>query len=383
MMTQEVATESDVDRLGRRIAALEAHLRRAREDSAACDLELAAVRDRPAIAGHATGAGCARFAAGFGKESLSFYRPAQDLLISNIGIGTSRGATDARTDARYAEALEAALRGGINLIDTSLNYRLQRSECAVGTALRRFLANGKGRRDGIVVCSKGGYLVPGAISPDSLPAADTAFGFHAMSPAFLADQLERSRRNLGLETIDVYYLHNPEVERPFLGAADFRKRLRRAFAQLERCVTEGRIRYYGIATWSGFQTGVLSLSSLLTDARSVGGAGHRLRFLQLPVNLGMLDPATTACEDGRTLLEAAADAGITVVASASLAFADRASENAAILPGSNNSVLRAIQSVRSTPGIASALVGMGRKAHVLENLSLAKIAPAGPAPKSA
>ena len=35
---------------------------------------------------------------------------------------------------------------------------------------------------------------------------------HCMSPAYLENQIERSRRNLGMETIDLFYVHNPESQ---------------------------------------------------------------------------------------------------------------------------------------------------------------------------
>jgi hypothetical protein len=78
-----------------------------------------------------------------------------------------------------------------------------------------------GARDEMVICTKGGYLVPGAIAEEALTAGDVAGGMDCMTPAFLADQLERSRRNLGLETIDVYYLHNPETQLGVIDEARF------------------------------------------------------------------------------------------------------------------------------------------------------------------
>jgi aryl-alcohol dehydrogenase-like predicted oxidoreductase len=47
-----------------------------------------------------------------------------------------------------------------------------------------------------------------------------------------------------------------------------------------------------------------------------------------------------------------------------------------LLPGLETNAQRAIQFTRSTPGISVALVGMGRREHVLENLGVARVAPA-------
>src|SRR5205085_42716 len=123
-------------------------------------------------------------------------RTAQDLRISSIGIGTYLGKIDEATDRAYTHATQVALRAGINLVDTSLNYRNQRSEIAVGAALRSALELGEIQRDEVVVCTKAGYLVPNAVPERRLGPGDVVGGIHSIAPAFLADQLTRSRNNL-------------------------------------------------------------------------------------------------------------------------------------------------------------------------------------------
>lgn len=212
-----------------------------------------------ALPGRATPDGTRGFAARFGAESIGFYRPASDLLVSTLGIGTNRGAPDNETDARYRDAVGAALCGGINLVDTSLNYRHQRSERAVAAGIRAFVGGSNAARDGLVVCTKGGFLVPDGYEASVVESKDVAGGIHCMAPDFLADQIERSRNNLGLETIDVYYIHNPEVQLAFVNHSTFMARIRRAFEYLEMASSAGLIGYYGTATWDGIRSGELSL----------------------------------------------------------------------------------------------------------------------------
>lgn len=331
----------------------------------------------------ATLEGTRRFAARFPPEtSPGFYRQAQDVLISSVGIGSYLGAMDSKTDAAYTAAVHAALGAGVNLIDTSLNYRHQRSERAVAAGIRAFIESG-GRRDEIVVCTKGGYLVPDAIPQNALGPNDVAGGIHSIAPAFLADQIERSRVNLGLETIDVYYLHNPETQLEFIEFPEFMNRIRAAFERLERAVSDGHIGYYGTATWNGYRCGrargALALPALAEAARQVAGDQHHFRFIQLPFNLAMPEALTRPVEEGATILDLAAQLAINVVASASL-MQSRLSRNlpgevARMLPDLITDAQRAIQFTRSTPGIASALVGMSSLAHVQENLAVAKVPP--------
>ena len=94
-----------------------------------------------------------------------------------------------------------------------------------------------------------------------------------MAPAFLADQIDRSRANLGLETLDIFYLHNPETQLAHISRAEFESRIRAAFAQLERRWQQGRIGWYGAATWEGFRKpGSLWLAKMVEIAREEGGA---------------------------------------------------------------------------------------------------------------
>jgi aryl-alcohol dehydrogenase-like predicted oxidoreductase len=340
------------------------------------------------ISGYCTAEGTARYAARFpGPASQGFYRQAGEWLVSSLGIGTYLGAMTDETDRQYAAAVQLALRGGINFIDTSLNYRLQRSERAVAAAVKTLTGAGEVRRDEFAVCTKAGFLAPKATP--KLKESDIAGGIHSMAPAFLTDQLERSRTNLNLETIDVYYLHNPETQLSQYSPEEVYRRFHEAFAALEGFVEAGRIRCYGAATWQAFREKPgsgkgLSLARLLEIARAVGGASHHFRFVQLPFNLAMPEVLAERNEtrDGvpSGVLDVAARGGVTVVASAALLQA-RLARNlppqvAAQIPGGCTDAQRAIQFARSAPGITVALVGMSKPEHVRENLEVAEFPPA-------
>jgi len=320
----------------------------------------------------ATAEGTARYAdrhADF--RDADFYRTAFDLRVSSLGIGTYLGKSDEASDRAYTSALIAAGERGINFFDAAINYRDQRSERCIGAALRRL------ERDEMVVCTKAGFLTPGAI-PSSLRPDDVVGGTHSMAPHFLADQIERSRANLGVDSIDVFYLHNPETQLGRVTPAEFEKRIRSAFALLERQADEQKIRWYGAATWDGFRKpGALNLERMAEIATEEGGPNHRFRFIQLPFNLAMVEAYGNG---GESVLKRAAWLGITVVASATLmqgrVLGYMPDEAAALLPGLETDAQRAIQFTRSTPGIAVALVGMGQPKHVEENLGVARARPA-------
>jgi aryl-alcohol dehydrogenase-like predicted oxidoreductase len=212
-----------------------------------------------------------------------------------------------------------------------------------------------------------------------------------MTPRWLDAMIEMSRANLGLETIDIYYLHNPEAQ---LGAVDrdeFNARIRSAFELLELKVSENRIAGYGAATWNGLRAAPtdtaahLSLLDIVRIAEQVGGRNHHFRMIQLPYNLAMPEAFTSRNQplpDGETgnTLAAADAAGIAVCASASLLQGRLARGMPAMLteafPGFDSDAQRALQFTRSTPGIDVALVGMKSSSHVAHNLATAAHPPA-------
>ncbi len=316
---------------------------------------------------YATATGTLRYAGRHPElRDAGFYRTVFDLTVSTLGIGTYLNAS--------VDALLAAAEGGINFFDTAINYRHQQSERDIGAALKQL------QRDEIAVCTKAGFLTPGAVPPGLQPA-DVVGGMHSMAPDLLEDQLERSRANMGVDTVDVFYLHNPETQLGFIRREEFDTRIHRAFARLEKLVESEKIRWYGAATWDGFRKpGQLSLPRLAEIANAEGGAGHHFRFIQLPFNLGMVE---AFWGDPESVLEQAARLGIAVVASASLlqtqALQHMPDAVACLLPGLASDAQRAIQFTRSTPGIAVALAGMGRREHVLDNLGVGRVPPAAAA----
>ena len=177
-------------------------------------------------------------------------------VLSSLGIGTYLGQPDEATDRSYTAAIVAAVQGGINVIDSAINYRFQKSERSIAAALRE-LQSKRFARDEIFISTKGGYITPDAddpvepqayfereyLRPGILRAEDVAAGCHAMSPSFLGNQLDRSLKNLGVDCVDLYYIHNPETQLREIPRQEFLRRLREAFKFLESAAAAGKIRF--------------------------------------------------------------------------------------------------------------------------------------------
>ncbi len=362
------------------------------------------------VTGHATASGTERYAARLAtRVSAEHFRPLDgELRASTLGIGTYLGNEDDATDAAYRASIARALERGMNVIDTAVNYRHQRSERAVGQALAAALERRAVSRDEVIVATKGGfipldaadprdprtyftetYLRTGIVKPD-----DVVAGSHCMAPRYLDEQVERSLKNLGVDTIDVYYVHNPEMQLGEVERPEFNSRIREAFQALEAHVAAGRIVRYGTATWNGYRLDpgdreYLSLAEMVRAARDAGGPEHHFKVIQLPYNLAVTktDDFTQAFTRANQIvngemvstLEAARRLGLYVMASVPV-YQGQLTRNlppvlAEFLPGLETDAQRALQFVRSTPGIGTALVGMKTLAHVEENAAVGREAP--------
>ena len=356
------------------------------------------------IAGKATPEGTARYVTRFANRLPADHFRAfpGGLRAGSLGIGTYLGREDDATDQAYEKAVARALERGLNVIDSAVNYRHQRSERAIGRALAAGIARRAFARDEIIVATKGGFIpfdreVPADprgyfsdtyVRTGIVKPGDIAGGAHCMTPRFLEDQLERSRANLGLDTIDIYYLHNPESELGALDREAFMARMRAAFTTLEGAAAQGRIGVYGTATWNAYrqdpaEADYLSLSELTTLARQIAGDGHHFRAIQLPYNLAMPEAFTKGTQRlGNAVvsaLDAAGKLGLYAMASAPI-YQGKLAQNlppmiAELIPGLATDAQRALQFVRSTPGVGTVLVGMKSITHVDENAGVAAAPP--------
>ncbi len=266
---------------------------------------------------------------------------ATGLTTTRLGFGCYR--VDMK-DVNHREAMVKALRASCNVIDTSTNYMDGDSERLVGAVMAELIAEGELRREEVVVVSKIGYVQgqnfklaearekAGRPYPDMVRYGDGIW--HCIHPEFLADQLTLSLDRLGLATLDICLLHNPEY---FLAdaarrgetdltqrRASFYERLERAFAYFESQVSAGRLQFYGVssntATSPAEDPEATSLVHMIqaaqAAARSAGSDTHHFRILQCPMNLfesGAAVTPNTGPSNRQTVLEYARQMGVAVL----------------------------------------------------------------------
>ncbi|MBK8999339.1 MAG: DUF255 domain-containing protein [Myxococcales bacterium] len=261
-------------------------------------------------------------------ESAYVELGASGLWVSRLGFGGYRVSAHS---AEHRAALIEALGAGVNLIDTSTNYTDGESERLIGEVLAELEQSGRLWRDQIVVVSKLGYVQGKNLElAEERERAGRAFPemvkvgpgiWHDLHPEWLEDQLGRSLDRLGLESLDVCLLHNPEYfltdavkrgEGPLGRLRDeFYRRVEAAFVHLEAERARGRIRAYGVSSntvgSSPDDRDATELARFLAAARRAGGDAHGFRVLQLPLNLFETGPAE------RGVLELAAREKIAVL----------------------------------------------------------------------
>lgn len=331
------------------------------------------------------------------------FRNFRNLFFTSLGMGTYLGEPDGRTDVLVKEALEkSVLSRTINVIDTAINYRFQKAERAVGKALQELMHQGLIGREQVFISSKNGYLTHDAdaeisfreyvrrnlLETSVIGSSDIVGGVHCMKVSYLRDQLDRTLGNLGLDCVDLLYIHNSaESQIPYVGLKEYLSRLRLAFKYYEEQRRLGKIRYYGLATWSCFRVlpgdrEYLSLEKVALMAEEIGGKDHGFRFIQLPFNLAMPEAHTVENQkiggELYSTFEAARKLGIGVFNSAPLLEGQLLEHvKKPFVEGATTVAQSCLQFVRSAPNIA-ALVGQKNPEHVEENLKLASTQPIVP-----
>ncbi|WP_263832697.1 aldo/keto reductase [Sulfurospirillum oryzae] len=355
---------------------------------------------------HATPEATYGFAKRF-SHYKDFYARHNGLIFSKLGFGTFKKEPykEENYTFDYKDALKSAIQGGVNVIDTAINYRYQQSEREIGEVLEELFDKGDVKREELIICSKGGFvpldfpfpenpyawihehiIQKGLASPEEIELDQ-----HCMSPAFLQDSLERSLKNLHVKCLDIYFLHNPETQLTKIGYDQFLKKLEEIFACFETMVSEGKIKAYGLAVWNAFtyeegNSEYIRLEDVYDVACRVGGANHHFKYIQLPFNIAKTHAYSVPNQkmrDGNyyTPLQVAHKLGLGVMSSTSLLqmhlFQKPFKPEIGFLLDSKmelqSDVQLALQFVRSTRGIVTSLFSSSKSEHVRSNLGIATI----------
>jgi aryl-alcohol dehydrogenase-like predicted oxidoreductase len=155
------------------------------------------------------------------------YRPfgRTGLKVSSLVLGTDNLANPT-PEAESLAILDAAVAGGINLIDTSNSYAGGEAERLIGKWLGT-----RTRRDDVLVATKVFY-------PTGTGVNDRGLTRHHILRA-----CEDSLRRLNTDYIDLYQTHRPDPDTP----------LEETLHALDTLVRDGKVRYIGSSTTPAWQ----------------------------------------------------------------------------------------------------------------------------------
>jgi aryl-alcohol dehydrogenase-like predicted oxidoreductase len=156
----------------------------------------------------------------------------QGLQVGAIGYGAMglEGWYGAIDEAAAVETLRHTLDIGVNFIDTADAYGNGHNEKLVGRAI-------KDRRQDCIVATKFGIVFEPGIQGTEWP---TNFGFSLYingRPDYVRRCLDNSLRRLGIETIDLWYLHWPDRAMP----------IEETVGAMAEGVKAGKVRYLGLS----------------------------------------------------------------------------------------------------------------------------------------
>jgi aryl-alcohol dehydrogenase-like predicted oxidoreductase len=335
-----------------------------------------------------------------------FYIKHNNLIFSKLGLGTfnKEPYKEENYVFHYIEGVKEAVKNGINLIDTASNYRYGQSEKEIGEALKELFEANEAKREELIICSKGGFIQleypfpknpyewidENIIKTKLATKEDIELDQHCMSPDFLEWSCKKSLENLGVNSLDIYFLHNPEMQLIKLGKNKFLKKVESVFKRFEKMCDMGLMKYYGIATWNGFTNEKdsdehLNLEDFVEIALKVAGENHRFKYIQTPFNIAKTSiytmPTQTVKGQDCTLLQAAHRLNMGVIGSSSLLQMNLFKKSFKPETGYlldpkmvlKNDIQLALQFVRSTPGIISSLFASKAPIHIRENLEITQI----------
>lgn len=153
----------------------------------------------------------------FGKSAV---------VANPLGLGTNAvggyNLFPGLDDGAGRKLVDVAIANGINLLDTAYVYGLGHSEQLVGQVVKEH------RREELVIATKGAH--------------DFSTGREVIrnDPDFITQQVDQSLKRLGVDYIDIYYLHFPDHDTPKAEAVGALQRLREA----------GKIRAIGISNFN-------------------------------------------------------------------------------------------------------------------------------------
>jgi len=308
--------------------------------------------------------------------------------LSKIGIGLYLGDETEIVDNNLFRVLERSLNTGINIFDCSPSYRNGKSEKLIGKLIRKY------PNKTYNISTKGGFI-PFDFSKgekaennyikeliDSNLIKEELFDqqyFQTFDVRYLQYSLQKTLENINRDSVEIYYIHNPEYLLERCGREIFLNHMRNVFHWIKTEIENRRILEFGISSWFGFferePSKRLQLNDFINLSKEIGIRQH-FRYIQVPYNFYQTDllffKGQEVCNKQISLGSAAEKYNLSLITSATLnqgrlvnyTFPDKVTK---IFPNMTSAQI-SLAFVLSTPSIKSCLVGTNSLDHLEELL---------------
>jgi aryl-alcohol dehydrogenase-like predicted oxidoreductase len=310
--------------------------------------------------------------------------------LSKVGVGLYQGEETDESDRKLLEVLEFALLSGVLVFDCAPSYRNRRSEKILGELIRLY------PNQDYFISTKGGFVpfdfsqgeqkekeyinelvAKGWIRPQFF---DYNF-FQCFDPLYLDHSLNTTLTTLSRDSVELYYLHNPEYFLEKVGRDRFLAVMRDVFLWIREKIEAGQMKAFGISSWFGFfnldPKKRLQVLDFFKLAEEVGIQSY-FNCIQVPYNFsqtkGLFFKGQQVGESQKSLFSLAEELKISILASAPLGQGKLPKytypEKVKTIFSGMTSAQVSLSFVLSTPGISVALIGTTSLVHFKELISV-------------
>jgi len=343
------------------------------------------------------------YALKFDKFSEDFFNIKENLYFSSLGVGTyvPEPYKEENYTFSFKNSIKEAILNGSNVIDCASNFRYGQSEREIGEAIRELKSENQIERESLILSTKVGFvqldfpfpknpyhwIEDNIIKPKRATKEQVFIDQYCLEPEYLKWSFERSLKNMGVDGIDILYLHNPEFALGHITYQELLEKIEQSFILFEELKKEGKINFYGVASWNSFlfendNLEYISIKDLVNIARKIDAKGFK--FIQMPYNLAKTHAFnyTNQPADDELFyspLQIAKKYNLNIIGSSSLLqmnlFKKPFSQTVTKLLGKVfvSDIQKALQFARSAPDITTALFSSKEPTHIKHNLELAHI----------
>lgn len=295
------------------------------------------------------------------------------MKLPKIGLGTYNQSLN------QSELISYALKLGYELIDTAPNYNNGISQREVSKALSQCINQ-------TLISTKVGFVSDldrrDFYIKNGIAKSNDFFKNHCLSKSFVKYEIEKNLQELGIESIDILFIHNPEQQLEIKSKSDFFYTLSNAIEIIETFCEQGKVKQYGISSWDGFgingKQPTFTLDEIHDIVFKIAGKSNRFRCVQIPLSIVHYDELYNYAINKSGLLCDAERLSLSIFANSPLHKGELLKlidSEFLRLFGINNCATACLLFLKSFQCINTILVGATSKSQIEDNIQIEALPP--------